>query len=314
MRRFNDLRFLTGKMENQRVTSLKEYLAIARVDNWVGWIFSLGLGCVFLTLPSPALIIILFFAFSLATAGIFILNQYFDREDDKENTEKSGLPVASGRITPRRALILSLSLMASSLLLAFLLNIGIFSLFLGYLALWTAYSAPPFRLKTVPTIDFVVSGIGAGLLPFLIGLGLSYQQNVNVLLILMMGLSLTLAHSSGHILQALGDHESDEKQEVQTFVVKSGRKKAIIIMGVLSIIAGIVPFIYAARGFLPANLFLVLFLPLPFCLPVVWKYITLASKPTTQNALSLQKTTRKYGIIVMVLIVSCLVAGQILGL
>ena len=296
------------------MTPLKEYLAIARVDNWVGWLFSLGIGCVFLTLPSPALITILFFAFSFATAGIFILNQYFDREDDKENKEKSVLPVASGRITPRTALILSLSLMTSSLLLSFSISMGVFSLFLVYLALWTAYSAPPFRLKAVPAMDFVVSGVGAGLLPFLIGLGSWYQQNINVLLILIVGLSLTLAHSSGHILQALGDYESDEKQAVQTFVVKFGRKKAIIIMGVLSIIAGILPLIYTARGFLPTNLFPVLFLPLPFCLPIVWKYITLTSKPTTQNALSLQKATRKYGVIVMVLVVSCLLAGKILGL
>ncbi|MCW4018951.1 MAG: UbiA family prenyltransferase [Candidatus Bathyarchaeota archaeon] len=295
------------------MTSLKEYLAIARVDNWVGWIFSLCIGCVFLTLPSPVLITILLFAFSFATAGIFILNQYYDREDDKENIEKAVLPVASGRITPQRALILSLSLMATSLLLAFSINVATFALFFVYLVLWTAYSAPPFRLKVIPTMDFAVSGIGAGLLPFLIGLSLSSQQNVNVLFVLIIGLSLTLAHSSGHILQALGDHEADEKQAVQTFVVKSGRKKAIILMGIFSIIAGILPFIYATRGFLPTNLFPVLFLPIPFCIPIALKYITLTSKPTTQNALILQKTTRKQGIIVMVLIVSCLLAAKILG-
>ncbi len=296
------------------MSSLKEYLAIARVDNWLGWIFSLGVGCVFLTVPSPALITTLFFAFSFATAGIFILNQYYDREDDKLNTEKSNLPVASGKITPQKALILSLTLMASSLLLSFSISIGIFSLFLVYLALWIAYSAPPFRLKAVPAIDFVVSGIGAGLLPFLIGLGLSHQQNIDVLLVLMLGVSLTLAHSSGHILQALGDCESDEKQAVQTFVVKSGRKKAIILMGVLSVIAGILPFVYAARGFAPNNLFLVFLLPLPLCIPILRRYIALINEPTTQNAVTLQKTARKYGIIVMVLVVGCLFAGKILGL
>ncbi len=128
-----------------------------------------------------------------------------------------------------------------------------------------------------------------------------------------MGLSLTLVHSSGHILQALGDCEADEKQAVQTFVVKHGRKKAIIIMGVLSIITGILPFIYAARGFLPANLFPVLFLPLPFCIPIVQRYIALTNKPTTQNAVMLQKTTRRCGIIVMVIIVIYLLIIQILG-
>ncbi len=305
--------FQPEKTASQFRASFKEYFAIARVDNWYGWIFSLVIGCVFLTLPPTTPLAILLFAFSFATAGVFVLNQYYDREDDKENTEKSTLPVAAGSITPRRALILSLSLMASSLLLSFLINMNIFVLFIVYLALWTAYSAPPLRLKAIPTIDFVVSGIGAGLLPFLIGLSLSYQPNINILLILMMGLSLTLAHSSGHLLQALGDHEADEKQAVQTFVVKHGRKKTIIIMGVLSVITGILPFIYAARGFLPTNLFPVLFLPLPFCIPIIWRYVALTNKPTTQNAVILQKTTRRYGIIAMALIVIFLLIRQIFG-
>ena len=163
-------------------------------------------------------------------------------------------------------------------------------------------------------MDFVVSGIGAGLLPFLIGLSLSYQQNVNVLLILMVSLSLTLAHSSGHILQALGDYECDKKQVVQTFVVKYGRKRAILLMGVLSIVTGLSIFIYGALRLLAYQFVLVLFLPLPFCVPIVRQYIALIYKPTTQNAISLQKTTRRYGVIIMVLVVICLLAGKMFGL
>jgi 4-hydroxybenzoate polyprenyltransferase len=37
---------------------------------------------------------IVLFAFSLATASVFVLNQYFDREADRENEVKSNLPVA----------------------------------------------------------------------------------------------------------------------------------------------------------------------------------------------------------------------------
>ena len=51
-------------------------------------------------------------------------------------------------------------------------------MFLVYLAVWIAYSIPSFRLKSVPIIDFIVSGIGAGLLPFLIGVAASSQLNV----------------------------------------------------------------------------------------------------------------------------------------
>jgi hypothetical protein len=51
--------------------------------------------------PPFEIIAIVLFAFSLATASVFVLNQYFDREADRENEVKSNLPVASGRTTPR---------------------------------------------------------------------------------------------------------------------------------------------------------------------------------------------------------------------
>ncbi|HSV49506.1 MAG TPA: hypothetical protein VLH35_04245, partial [Candidatus Acidoferrales bacterium] len=72
--------FQPEKTVSQFRASFKEYLAIARVDNWYGWIFSLVLGCVFLTLPPTTPLAILVFAFSFGTAGIFVLNQYYDRE------------------------------------------------------------------------------------------------------------------------------------------------------------------------------------------------------------------------------------------
>jgi len=52
-------------------------------------------------LPFERTVMVLF-AFSPATASVFVLNQRFDREADQEDKVKSNLPVASGRITPRR--------------------------------------------------------------------------------------------------------------------------------------------------------------------------------------------------------------------
>ena len=88
---------------------LKEYLEISRIDNWLGWIFCFGFGSIFLGLPSPERFMAVFSAFLSATASVFILNQYFDREEDRRNILKSNLPVASGKIAPRAALVLSLS-------------------------------------------------------------------------------------------------------------------------------------------------------------------------------------------------------------
>jgi len=292
---------------------LKGYFEIARIDNWLGWVFSFGFGSIFLGLPSPERFIAVFFAFLSATASIFILNQYFDREEDRQNTVKSSLPVASGKIAPQTALILSFFLITLCLLLVSIFVTSLATLFIFYLALWTAYSVPPFRLKSVPIIDFIASGIGAGLLPFLIGVGTSYQQNISISLIFASAIPLTLAHSSGHILQALGDYEADHKTGVQTFVVKYGRKKGIVVMSFLSLIAYLLPFIYAAFGLVPSSYFLLFFLPLPFCIPIAKRYIITIKNPTTENVVSLQKAARKYGIIIVAVVGAYVLAGKILG-
>lgn len=292
---------------------LKGYFEIARIDNWLGWVFSFGFGSIFLGLPSPERFIAVFFAFLSATASIFILNQYFDREEDRQNTVKSSLPVASGKIAPQTALILSFFLITLCLLLVSIFVTSLATLFIFYLALWTAYSVPPFRLKSVPIIDFIASGIGAGLLPFLIGVGTSYQQNISISLIFASAIPLTLAHSSGHILQALGDYEADHKTGVQTFVVRYGRKKGIVVMSFLSLIACLLPFIYAAFGLVPSSYFLLFFLPLPFCIPIARRYIITIKNPTTENVVSLQKAARKYGITIVAVVGAYVLAGKILG-
>jgi 4-hydroxybenzoate polyprenyltransferase len=291
-----------------------ECFKVARIDNWHGWIFSFVCGSILLGLPSPERFIAAFFAFSFATASIFILNQYFDREEDQKNAIKSSLPVASGKVSPRTALILSLSLITLCLFLVFLVDMSLLSLFLVYLVLWTAYSVPPFRLKAVPVMDFIVSGIGAGLLPFLIGVNTSHPSNISISFILMSAIPLMLAHSSGHILQALGDYEADHKTGVQTFVVKCGRKKGIIIVGLLSLITGLLPFIYAAFGLLPFNYFLLFFLSLPFCIPIAKRYIIATKNPTTENLVNLQKAARKYGIVIMAVVGAYVLVGKMLGL
>jgi len=294
---------------------LKHYLEITRIDNWLGWIFCFGFGSIFLGLPSPERFMAVFSAFLSATASVFILNQYFDREEDKQNILKSNLPLASGEIAPRVALVLSLSLIVLCLLLVSIVAASLTALFLFYLALWTAYSIPPFRLKSVPIVDFIASGIGAGFLPFLIGVGTSSQSNVSISLILISAIPLMLAHSSGHILQALGDYEADRENGVQTIVVKYGRKKSIVIMGLLSLITGLLPFVYAAFGLvLPSIYFPLFFLPLPFCMPIAKRYIITIKNPTTENVVSLQKAARKYGIIIIAVAGCYVLVGKILGL
>lgn len=279
------------------VLALVEYFKVARVGSWLGWIFSFGFGSIFLSLPSPERFLAVLFAFSLATASIFILNQYFDRKEDQENPFKSNMPVASGRIAPRTALIFSLFLITLCLVLITLVDINLLSLFLIYLAFGTAYSAPPLRLKTVPVVDFVVSGIGAGFMPFLMGLELTSKLSSDTPLIILSVMPLILIHCGGHIIQAVGDYEVDRKMGVHTFVVRYGTKNGIVIAGLMFLLAGFLPFIYSAFGLLSHSHLLLFLAIFPLSVPIIKRYAAMLKDPSTKNVINMQKTATKYGVI-----------------
>ena len=273
-----------------------QYFEAARVESWIGWIFNFGFGSVLFGMSPFEITAIVFFAFSLATASVFVLNQYFDREADRENEVKSHLPVASGRITPRRTLIFSFLLVISCLILVFIANVRVLPLFIIYLGLWTAYSTPPFRLKSVPVADFVISGVGAGFLPFLMGLGLSDKQ-ISISSIMLGAVPLILIQCGGHIIQAVGDYEADYKAGVHTFVVRYGRKKGVIVAGLMFLMASLSPFAYSAFGLLPYRHLFLFPMIFPLSIPIIMRYADVLKNPSTKTVVNIQKTTRKYGII-----------------
>ncbi|MCW3980683.1 MAG: UbiA family prenyltransferase [Candidatus Bathyarchaeota archaeon] len=275
----------------------EKYLRVARVRSWIGWIFSFCFGSILLGLPPLHHFILVLFAFSLATASIFILNQYFDRKDDQANTLKSGLPVASGKITPRKALIVSFMLIISCLMLVVFIDAGLALLFIVYLIFGAAYSAPPLRLKTVPIVDFIVSGVGAGFMPFMMGLELNGKLGSNILLILLGVVPLILIHCGGHIIQAVGDYEIDRKMRVYTFVVKYGKKKGVIVAGILFLLAGFLPLVYSVFALLPYMHLLIFFILFPLSMPIIKRYSAVLKKPSSQNVINMQKTATKYGVI-----------------
>jgi len=292
---------------------LIEYFKVARVGSWLGWIFSFGFGSIYLSLPPLARFLAVLFAFSLATASIFILNQYFDRKEDEENAFKSNLPVASGRMAPRTALIFSLSLIILCLVLVILVDVNLLSLFLIYFVFGTAYSAPPFRLKTVPVVDFAVSGVGAGFMPFLMGLELTDKLSSDISSIMLGVVPLVLIHCGGHIIQAIGDYEVDRKMGVCTFVVRYGKKKGAIVAGLMFLSACFLPFIYSVFGLLFYRHLLMFFILFPLSIPVIKCYAAVLKKPSTRNVLNMQKTATKYGIIGVAVMLGYTILVKIFG-
>jgi 4-hydroxybenzoate polyprenyltransferase len=290
-----------------------EYFKVARVGSWLGWIFSFGFGSIYLSLPPLARFLAVLFAFSLATASIFILNQYFDRKEDQENTFKSNLPVASGRMAPQTALIFSLSLIILCLVLVILVDINLLSLFLIYFVFGTAYSAPPFRLKTVPVVDFAVSGVGAGFMPFLMGLELTDKLSYDISSVMLGVVPLVLIHCGGHIIQAIGDYEVDRKMGVRTFVVRYGKKKGAIVAGLMFLSACFLPFIYSVFGLLFYRHLLMFFILFPLSIPVIKCYAAVLKNPSTRNVLNMQKTATKYGIIGVAVMLGYTILVKIFG-
>jgi hypothetical protein len=85
-------------------------------------------------------------------------------------------------------------------------------------------------------------------------------------------------------------------------------------MGLLSLAAGLLPFVYVAFAIvLPSIYFPLFFLPLPFCIPIAKRYVITIKDPTTENVVSLQKAVRKYGIVIMALVCAYVSIGKILG-
>ena len=80
-----------------------------------------------------------FFAFSVAASGIYIVNDWFDRESDREHRTKKRRPLASGVIRVPHALIVAFALIAAAVLGASMLSPRFGLVLLGYLSLSTAY-------------------------------------------------------------------------------------------------------------------------------------------------------------------------------
>jgi 4-hydroxybenzoate polyprenyltransferase len=123
-----------------------------------------------------------------------------------------------------------------------------------------------------------------------------------------------LIQCGAHIIQAVGDYEADRKTGVHTFVVRYGRKKGVIVAGFMFLIAGFSPFGYSAFGLLPYRHLLLFFIIFPLSIPIIMRYGDVLKNPSTKNVINIQKTTRKYGIIGVTVILAYALLVKIAGL
>lgn len=279
------------------------YLRALRWRSWIGWLFIFGLGSTLFVIP-PYNVFPISISFSLVTGAIFVLNQYFDRKSDQSNPQKRHLPVASGELSPKYSSILFISLFAAGLLITAVVDNTLLFLFIFYIGMGIFYSAPPLHFKKRPVIDLLAVGIGSALLPFLIGLQISHQLNLEFSLpwivrryqdALLCVIPLFLFQIAGHIFQAIGDYEADREEGITTFVVKYGKERSAKIGALFASLSLVLPIIYGLLNLaLTAEFVYWYLLVFLFFLPFVIYLLKLSVGPTMKNIDALMRISRRF--------------------
>ncbi len=290
------------------------YLRALRWRSWIGWLFIFGLGSTLFVIP-PYNVLPISISFSLVTGAIFVLNQYFDRKCDKKNPHKKHLPVAAGELSPKQSSVLFVSFFAIGLLVAAVVDYTLLFLFVTYIGVGIVYSTPPIHLKKRPVIDLFAVGIGAGILPFLIGLQASHQLTVDFSLlwisrrfqdILLCIIPLFLFQIASHIFQAIGDYEADRRDKITTFVVRYGKERSAKIGVLFSSLSMVLPIIYGVLNLAVTTEFLYWYLlVLLFFLPFFIYLLRLSANPKTENIDRLMSVSRRFTPILLLVLYSC---------
>jgi 4-hydroxybenzoate polyprenyltransferase len=268
-------------------------------------------GSVLFDLPQLDKLLLVLFSFCFATSGIFILNQYFDYEEDRKNYLKKDLPIASGNIRPIIGLSLSVLFISASLVGAFFASLSLFILFSTYVLLWIGYSTPPVCFKQRPLLDIIVCGIGSGVLPFLMGLQTSNQLTIELSSPWMIrrfqdaffvAIPLFLVQSAGQLFQVAGDYEADSLAQIDTFAVKYGKKNSLMLTSIFLFITINLPVIYEFLNlslvpYLSWYMF-VYIISIPFLFYLVYKI----NKPTEKRFKKLRILSKQIGGLILFVI------------
>ncbi len=234
-------------------SKLRAYVKLLRFDSWQAWLFNFILGSIIFELPEVERFAVVLVAFLLAASAVFILNQYFDYENDRANHLKKDLPVASGEVRPKTALIMFFVFTTISLTSTFLTDISIFLLLLTFMLLGICYSTPPVCFKNRAPLDVIVCGIGAGIIPFLIGVQTAPLLTLELELpwmpqryqdTILASIPIFLIQCAGQVYQVVGDHEADALAKINTFSVKYGKKNALRFASALLLVTISLPIIY----------------------------------------------------------------------
>lgn len=98
-----------------------------------------------------------FIAFCLVSSGMYVFNDWHDREEDRRHPTKRTRPIASGEVAADRALGLAIGLLGIALVLAAWVSVGVAIVVLIYALLMVTYTL---RFRERPVVDVVVIAAG----------------------------------------------------------------------------------------------------------------------------------------------------------
>jgi len=109
------------------------------------------------TLESFLITFSAFILFCLVSSLVYIINDLADIEKDQQHPVKRERPLASGKLSKKTAITAAVILSLLVFPAAFILDLGLGLILIGYLILMLAYS---FYLKNLPLIDVMVIAAG----------------------------------------------------------------------------------------------------------------------------------------------------------
>lgn len=142
---------------------MRDYIKLMRVKHWIknGLIFLPFIFSMTYTTPNVIKLILAFFAFSLMASVIYIMNDIRDIEKDQKHPTKCHRPIASGRISVMKAVVIGIILFISSITLNYVavgqLVHGSLWLLLAYFVINFIYSL---GAKNIPILDVVLLSAG----------------------------------------------------------------------------------------------------------------------------------------------------------
>jgi len=222
---------------------------------------------------SPNLIIFSIFVIICYTAGANSLNDVIDYKADKLN--KPNRPIASGDISRDYGLISSIIFFSIGTFVAFKLNHNsqIISIFIA-LPLMVLYNI---KLKKYPLVGNIVVSLVLALSFIFSGYVFSNLTPMIIPSCLAFGLTLI-----GEIVKDIEDIKGDKVEGLKTFPIIYGKRNAIKLSVFLSIVLGLIAFVFFIFGYY--NIYYGIFLILTVEIPLAVVVISLSNKPNIITA------------------------------